>query len=278
MKLVVLSDNNKLSPEYESEHGLSVYVEKDGVRYLFDTGASGLFIRNAERAGVDLSKVDYLFISHGHNDHLGGLPNFIEVNQRAVIVISRYALNRKLYSKRETLRSIGNTFNLASVSSRLLFVGDEPVFAGDFIASPVRTKNYPVPKANKTLYKETFKGLEPDDFDHEIVVAVGKSDSFVYTGCAHKGFLNMLATIQRLTSKPIRFVAGGFHLPDSRDENYETPDDLREIAEIIINNYPELTFFTGHCTGKTACALLKEELKSQLELFSAGYVWESTNQ
>ena len=78
-----------------------------------------------------------------------------------------------------------------------------------------------------------------------------------------------------LATKPICFVAGGFHLPDSRDENYESPDDLRKIAEILIHNYPELTFFTGHCTGKTACALLKEALKSQLKLFSTGYIWES---
>ncbi|MEA4937762.1 MAG: MBL fold metallo-hydrolase [Paludibacter sp.] len=275
MRLVVLSDNNKQSADYESEHGLSVYLKKDGIRYLFDTGASGLFIRNAERAGVDLSKVDYLFVSHGHNDHLGGLPNFLEVNQRAVIVLSKYALNRKLYSLRETLRPIGTSFDLTSLGDRLLLVGDEPVMDDNFIATHVTTGKYPASKANKTLLKATVNGLEPDDFNHEIVVAVGQSDWFVYTGCAHKGLLNMLATVEYMTSKPIRFVAGGFHLPDSRDENFETSDDLSEIAEILIQNYPEVRFFTGHCTGKIACTLLKERLRLQLEFFLAGYVWKS---
>lgn len=75
-RIIILSDNRTDNPLLETEHGLSVYLENNGRRYLLDTGASDLFMRNAEKLGVDLSEVDYCLISHGHNDHIGGLPAF----------------------------------------------------------------------------------------------------------------------------------------------------------------------------------------------------------
>ena len=87
-RIIILSDNRTDNPLLETEHGLSVYLENNGRRYLLDTGASDLFMRNAEKLGVDLSEVDYCLISHGHNDHIGGLPAFLEVNHKAKVILS----------------------------------------------------------------------------------------------------------------------------------------------------------------------------------------------
>ena len=76
MKLTVLSDA-KAMEGYGSEHGLSFLVEVDGKRILFDTGASDLYKRNAEKLGEDLAKIDTIALSHGHFDHGDGLQ-FIE--------------------------------------------------------------------------------------------------------------------------------------------------------------------------------------------------------
>ena len=73
-RLVVLSDNRTNNKLLQTEHGLSVYLECPSGKYLLDTGASDLFIRNAKVLGIDLADVDYCLISHGHNDHIGGLP------------------------------------------------------------------------------------------------------------------------------------------------------------------------------------------------------------
>ena len=63
--IIILSDNRTDTPLLGTEHGLSAYTEYGGRRYLLDTGASDLFMLNAEKLGVDLGEVDYCLISHG---------------------------------------------------------------------------------------------------------------------------------------------------------------------------------------------------------------------
>ena len=84
-RIIILSDNRTDTPLLGTEHGLSAYMEYGGRRYLLDTGASDLFMLNAEKLGVDLGEVDYCLISHGHNDHIGGLSAFLEMNHKAKV-------------------------------------------------------------------------------------------------------------------------------------------------------------------------------------------------
>ena len=106
MKWTVLSDNRSCDDSLETEHGLSVLLETDHHRILMDTGASDVFIRNAEVMGIDLSTVDYVFISHGHSDHAGGLQHFLRINERAKVIVSPHAISGKFFSKRWNLHSI----------------------------------------------------------------------------------------------------------------------------------------------------------------------------
>lgn len=76
MKITVLSDNND-KKGFQSEHGLSFYIEKIDKNILFDTGASNIFLRNDEILGVNIKDVDTVVLSHGHFDHGYGL-NYIK--------------------------------------------------------------------------------------------------------------------------------------------------------------------------------------------------------
>ena len=68
-----------------SEHGLSLFIETEEHKILFDMGQSDAFIKNALSLGIDIAKVDIAVISHGHYDHGGGLRYFLELNRSAPI-------------------------------------------------------------------------------------------------------------------------------------------------------------------------------------------------
>ena len=109
MKWTVLSDNRRCDDSLETEHGLSILLETKKHRILLDTGASDVFIRNAERLrvgasagmkmGIDLSMVDYVFISHGHSDHAGGLKHLMKKINNAQVIVSPHAINGKFFSR-----------------------------------------------------------------------------------------------------------------------------------------------------------------------------------
>jgi 7,8-dihydropterin-6-yl-methyl-4-(beta-D-ribofuranosyl)aminobenzene 5'-phosphate synthase len=271
-KVTVLSDNRKLDETLESEHGLCVFLDTGKFKILLDTGASGLFIQNAERLGIDVREIDYVFISHGHADHIGGLIPFMEINSKAKILLSEKALNQRFFSIRNGYRNIGIDSELGKYKERCVFIERETHFDGDISIFPCDSTSFFKPIANVTLFKDSGNGLELDDFSHELVFCCGADDLFVYTGCAHKGLLNILDSVKKITGKNPGVVLGGFHLLDSRPEQlFETKAEIVQIGEFLRDNYPETRFITGHCTGSHTLEILKTRLNQQIESFYTGF-------
>lgn len=273
MKITVLVDNRASDVLLETEHGLSIYLEIQNCKCLLDTGDTDLFIRNAAKLGVDLTDVDYVFISHGHFDHLGGLPFFLKMNSKAKIVISTFAINQHFFSRRTGFREIGVNVDLSEYMDRFVFVKREAIFMnGSIRVLSADSKKYPFPKGNSTLYKDAGKGLEQDDFNHELIVFFPEDAGLVFTGCGHKGVLNILDTVKERTLFNVKNVIGGFHLLDNKGlHQFEDENDLNEIADVMRAEYKDVHFFCGHCTGELAYSVLKERLGDQLTPFYTGF-------
>jgi len=56
MKIVTLAENTSVSEEFKNEHGLSLYIETETHKLLFDVGASCLFAENAKNWGLTFAK------------------------------------------------------------------------------------------------------------------------------------------------------------------------------------------------------------------------------
>lgn len=272
MRVVVLADNRTVEAGFGTEHGLSVYLETESYRCLLDVGASDLFARNAKLMNIDLSDVDYLFISHGHADHIGGLPAFLEINQKAKIVLSSHIFNRDYYSSRNSLRKISVDFDFNALKERLIAVDEKALFEEEIAVFNPTIRKHPFPKANGMLFKSHGDELIDDDFDHELIIAVGKVNRFVFTGCGHSGLLNILDSVIAEGDGQIAYVMGGFHLLDSQSGlEYETAEEIVELGEKLKNRFPSTGFITGHCTGDNAFSHLKSILGEQLKQFYVGY-------
>ena len=287
MKWTVLSDNRSSDSRLSTEHGLSILLETERHKILLDTGASDVFIQNAELLGVNLSDVDYVFISHGHSDHAGGLRYFLEHNRQAQVIVSPDAMSGMFFSKRGNLHSITTEWPEID-ENRLILIDQTCEIEEDIHVIAHIPQNHPMPKGNQNLYVQDVNGdYIHDDFRHELALYV---DGLLFTGCAHSGLENILAACPY----PVNFVVGGFHLLDgqelpeqrepsssierpSRDgsRQSQSEEELQELAKRLKEQYPTTRFYTSHCTGDNVFEVMKGVMGKQLQPFFAGTINEA---
>ena len=263
MKWTVLSDNRAKDTTFKTEHGLSILLETERSRILLDTGASDVFIRNAKRMGIDLGTVDYVFVSHGHSDHAGGLRHFMEINKRAKVIVSPEAVNGKFYSMRNDLHSITTNWP-EEIGERFIMVDHTCEVADGIYVMAHIPQTHPMPNGNRHLFVKDDEGnYIPDVFKHELTLY---TDGLLFTGCAHSGLENILTACPW----PVSNVVGGFHLLDG----HEMRNELIGLAQRLSDNYPQTMFHTSHCTGDIAYGIMKKIMADRLHAFCCGTVCE----
>lgn len=265
-----VSGNNKFLC---CEHGLSIYFELAGKKWLFDTGASDSFILNAKNMGIQISEVDYLVLSHGHNDHTGGLRGFLALNRKATVFLSRKIAEASFYSYKNGIRRNISTEKalFSDYKERFSFIDISSLISGNIGLVPGRTLCYPQPLANRTLYISDGKGEKKDDFLHELALVVKTDDGLViFSACTHLGIQNTIkGCCDFMEKSKVKAFIGGAHLIDGA----EKPMNIRKIAAELKVQYPECIYFVGHCTGNEALSVLSSEMGDKLQPIYSGFTF-----
>lgn len=276
MIIKVLAENVATVEGLGQEHGLSLHIESQGENILFDTGLGELFYENSLKMGVDISQVEYLIISHGHDDHGGGLETFLKHNSKAEIFIHKDAFLDHYALKREKdLEIIGLDKKFADHPQVVLTKGDFIIRPGLTIFSN-KVNNMPKPDSNVGLLEGSDQGPLQDEFNHEqnLIIEEDGKDCLI-TGCAHNGIINIIDQFKLLKGKLPDYCLGGFHLTSRASGSGDGPENFENIEKVgkaLLRG--DTMYYTGHCTGIEPYEFLKKMMGDRVEYLGGGRVIE----
>ncbi len=248
MRIVNLVENTEGKSGCPFEHGLCFYIETSKHKILLDTGASGLFLENAGKLGIDLADVDTMVLSHGHYDHGGGLSLFMEINKKAEIYAKESA-KRKYCSlgKNGEPRYIGLSDDVIA-SERIHWISGSKTLDEEIEIFSDIEQVKSIPSTNKRLKEKVGEELVPDKFVHEQCLVITENGKRVlFSGCAHNGVNNILYSFRKHYKEDPEYCISGFHL--MRKDGYSEAD-VEEIRELAVELLAfDTKFYTCHCTG-----------------------------
>ncbi len=252
-KVTILYDAFGDSKELTKDWGFSALVEHNGKRILFDTGNNAvIFEHNVKALGVDLTKLDFVVMSHRHSDHTTGLRYVLSVNPNVTVYVPADGGNgfggppfpktflRPDESLPAKMRYFGGTEpedfrwgKLYDTGNFVLVNEMTEVSPGIFLVRTVSQKKGTLELPELTLAIKRPNGL------------------LLVDGCSHAGIEAILEAASAVDPRT-EIVIGGLHL-------VTTP--LDEIDALVVNlktKWKVQRIAPGHCTGEPAFARLKK--------------------
>jgi 7,8-dihydropterin-6-yl-methyl-4-(beta-D-ribofuranosyl)aminobenzene 5'-phosphate synthase len=260
-------------PDLIAKHGLSFLVEASVAgtvsRILVDAGPPpDIALRNANTINANLREVDAVVISHGHYDHIGGLPKMLERVGRSVPVVAHPAVFSPKFTYKPGLNFIGPDFDQSSIRSvkgALLLARNSVKILDGVVTSGEIARETSFEKAKGFWTAEDQCFIEDQIMDDQaLFVNVRDKGLVVITGCAHSGIINTVKHAQKITGiNNVYAIAGGLHLAKSNDETIRLGiDELQKVNPKSIH--------PCHCTGSKAIHRLAEVFKDRCKPIQTG--------
>jgi 7,8-dihydropterin-6-yl-methyl-4-(beta-D-ribofuranosyl)aminobenzene 5'-phosphate synthase len=251
-RITILYDAFSDSAEVTKDWGFSALVEHDGKRILFDTGNNAaIFEHNVRVLGVDLTKLDFVVISHRHTDHSTGLKYVLKINPTVTV-----------YAPKEGASQFGGSLPQTFLRPAPSLPARMRYFDG----------NYPDKLSTGTLYEggnfllidaltEVAPGLfivptvskNPGTLElHELTLAIkGPQGLVLVDGCSHAGIEEILQAATTIDPH-FHMVFGGLHLVTTPEDQIET------LVSNLKNKWKLEKIAPGHCTGEAAFLRLQK--------------------
>jgi 7,8-dihydropterin-6-yl-methyl-4-(beta-D-ribofuranosyl)aminobenzene 5'-phosphate synthase len=251
-QITVLYDAFGKTSTMQKDWGFAALVEYGGKRILFDTGNNpDILAQNAKAKGIDLTKLDFVVMSHRHGDHMGGLTYLLKVNPTV-----------KIYAPKEGFGVYGADLPSSFYRKDTSLPPEQRYYDG---APPeVMRFGSAWPGANFQLVDKNTEitpdihlialvSDKPGTLElRELSLAINTPDGLVIVvGSSHPGIEKIVESASAINPR-IHLIAGGFHL-------VVTPDpDIEKIVTGLHDRFKVEYVAPGHCTGEPAFTALKK--------------------
>jgi 7,8-dihydropterin-6-yl-methyl-4-(beta-D-ribofuranosyl)aminobenzene 5'-phosphate synthase len=236
----------------QKDWGYAALIEYGGRRILFDTGNNpDVLAQNAHARDVDLSRLDFVVMSHRHGDHMGGLAYVLNVNPRV-----------KIYAPKEGFGVYGGDLPGSFFRKDPSLPAEQRYYNG--AAPDIMRSGSAWPGANIQLVDKTEEiapdinlislvSDKPGTLElRELSLAINTPDGLVIiVGCSHPG-IDKIVDAGRVIDSRIRLIVGGLHLVVTSDL------DIEKIVAALHDNFRVESIAPGHCTGEPAFTALKK--------------------
>jgi 7,8-dihydropterin-6-yl-methyl-4-(beta-D-ribofuranosyl)aminobenzene 5'-phosphate synthase len=252
-KVTILYDAFGDSKELTKDWGFSALVEHNGKRILFDTGNDAPnFEHNVKVLGVDLTKLDFVVISHRHADHATGLRYVLKVNPTVTVYVPADGGNgfggppfpTTFLRADDSLPSKMRYFD-GTAPDR--FAWGKLYDIGNFILVNQMTVVAPDIFLVRTVSQKKGTLELP-----ELSLAIKRPNGLLLVdGCSHAGIEAILEAASAVDPRT-EIVFGGLHL-------VTTPvEEIDVLVENLKTKWKVQRIAPGHCTGEPAFARLKK--------------------
>jgi 7,8-dihydropterin-6-yl-methyl-4-(beta-D-ribofuranosyl)aminobenzene 5'-phosphate synthase len=268
---ITLLVDNLAGKGLNHEHGLSIFIEHQGKRILFDNGQNEALFYNAEKLAISLSNLDVIILSHGHYDHGGNLKPLLLANPRALFFAhpdclqTRYSLHpnkpaRIISLSQQSIEAI-NTF---PEQQKKWVTEPTEIINGLWVSGQI-PRVCDVEDTGGPFFLDDEKKQKDFIYDDMSLWFDGKEGITVVCGCCHSGIMNTLTHIKNRMGPlaKINNLLGGLHLLNANSQRMNATLDY--LQKQNINN-----FYPAHCTGENAMLLLSKQFNNKVEIARSG--------
>lgn len=250
-RIMILVDAFGVPSDLRPDWGFSALVEHEGKRILFDAGNNAdIFAHNTHFLGVDVTRLDFVVISHRHGDHTDGLHHLLKLNPHVKI----YAANDEYFGG-PTPASFFHRPQPSLPDHMRYFGGNVPQVVPH--GTPWKSAN--IERVDSVM--EIAPGIRlvsnisrAGAFSEtpELSLAIQTREGQVLlVGCSHPGIEQILTSVAA-KQVPVRLVIGGLHL-------VTTPEaEIDRLVAALRDEWKLAGVAPGHCTGELAFAALQK--------------------